>query len=124
SGGRAHVVFHPRHTGRDRVCRNEGQTDPDATIGSGQHVGANERARRKGETESELRSGRIGESRRWSVPKSDWYRRRDRSRARQAARLGHHFWSRHSGGTGILAGRARIIGIPSEVSRDGGIISK
>ncbi len=48
------VVFHPRHTRRHRVCRNEGQTDPDATIGSGQHVGANERARRKGETESQL----------------------------------------------------------------------
>ena len=53
--------------------------------------------------------GESREGRRRSVPKSDRYRRRDRSRAWQAACFRHHFRSRHAGGTGILAGRTRII---------------
>ena len=38
----------------------------------------------------------------------NWYRRRNRSRTRQAARLSHDFRSRHARGTGILAGRTRL----------------
>src|SRR6202011_4895593 len=50
----AHLVFHSRDTRGDWFCRDERQTDPDAPIGSRQHARANERARRKGETESQL----------------------------------------------------------------------
>src|SRR5262249_20684066 len=75
----------------------------------GQHARANERARRKGETESQLRSRRIGESRRRPVSKPDRNCRRNRSRARQTTRLRYYFRSRDPGGTGILAGRARLV---------------
>jgi transcriptional antiterminator NusG len=50
--------FDAQYTRCDRVCRHQGQTDPDATIGSGKHARADERARGKGETESQLRSWR------------------------------------------------------------------
>ena len=45
-------------TGRDRLCRHQGQADPDAAIGSRQHARADARARRKGEAEGQLRSRR------------------------------------------------------------------
>ncbi len=49
-----HLVFHSRYTRGNRFCRYQGQTDSDATIGGEQHARANERARRKGETKSQL----------------------------------------------------------------------
>ncbi len=44
----------PQHARRDRVCRDQGQAHPHATIGSRKHARPNEGARGKGETESQL----------------------------------------------------------------------
>src|SRR5436190_795661 len=83
-------------------------TERVAEIGSGQHARANARTRRKGKTESQLRSWRNGEGGRWAVPKSKRHRGRNRSGPRQAPGFRHHLRPRHSGRVGILAGRERL----------------
>src|SRR5215471_17177889 len=109
SACRPDLVFHPGNAGRDRFCRDEGQTDSDARLGSGIDARADERARGESETEGQLRSWRNGQGRGRPVPKSERRRGRDRSGAGQAARFGDNFRPRDAGRTRILASRTRIV---------------